>query len=269
MPRGKISPRLGGVGFVNRTPLSATVWEMRRLAKRGVAPLGPEVMKRNSGTLRAAFRKYQIVRKGAVTATSRVRVRNLITKRAGKVLQAPESKTRKSKTWRNNLLSALKCTLDKPSWRRAADGSRIADDGSRIPTRDTQLRIEIHHLLLGAHRRNAPPTAQLQDLERALDCTIPFTPSEVEALKLLSDLPNHLRVIPGKWRDPALVDLVQAVGPVWREVTGRSLKHTSVDAAASDKHSLFAKWLGARFKELGLPAPPQKRVTEIVKFLKI
>ena len=262
MPRGKISPRLGGVGFVNRTPLSATVWEMRRLAKRGVDPLGREVMKRNSGTLRAAFRKYQIVRKGAVTATSRVRVRNLITERAGKVLQAPESKSRKSKTWRNNLLSALKCTLDKPSWRRA-------DNGSRIPTRDTQLRVGIHHLLLGAHRRNAPPTAQLQDLERALDCAIPFTPSEVEALKLLSDLPNHLRVISGKWRDPALVDLVQAVGPVWREVTGRSLKHTSVDAAASDKHSLFAKWLGATFEELGLPAPPQKRVTDIVKSLKI
>ena len=86
---------------------------------------------------------------------------------------------------------------------------------------------------------------------------------------VLADLPNHLIVNSGKWRDPALVNLVQAVGPVWREVTGRSLKHTSVDAIASDKHSHFAKWLGTIFKKLGLPAPPQKRVTEIVKSLKM
>ena len=255
MPRGKISPRLGGVGWVSRTPLSGTVWEMRRLAKKGVDPLGRDVMKRHSGTLRAAFRNYQIKHKGAVTATSRGRVRNLITKRAGKVLQTPESET-----WRENLLVALKCTLGKPSWRRT-------DDGSRIPTRDTQFGVEIDHLLLGAYRKNAPPTARLQDLERTLDGIISFTPSEVEALKLLADLPNHLIVNSGKWRDPALVNLVQSVGPVWREVTERSLKHTSVNAEG-DKDSHFAKWLGDTLKKLGLPAPPQKRVTEIVKSLK-
>lgn len=214
-------------------------------------------MKRHSGTLRAAFRRYQITRKGAVTATSRRRVRHLITKRAAKVLQAP-----KSETWRENLLCALQCKLDKSLWRRT-------DDGNRIPTRDLPFRVEIHHLLLGAYRKNAPPATQLQDLERTLDCTIPFTRSDVEALNLLSDLPNHLSVVSGKWRDPALVELVQAVGPLWREVTGRSLKHTSVDAVASDKHSRFAKWLGATFEKLGLPAPPQKRVTDIVKALEI
>ena len=257
MPRGKIGPRLGGVAWVNRAPLAGVIWEMRRLAKRGVAPLDREVMKRHSGTLRAAFRQYQIKRKGAVTATSRIRVRNLITKRAGKVLRAPESIT-----WRNNLLDALGCMLDKPSWRRSADGSRH-------PAWDKQFRVEIHHFLLGAYRRNSPPTAHLYDLQPALDCTRPFTPSEVEALKLLSNLPNHLNVTSGKWRDPALVDLVQALGPIWREVTGRSLKYTSVDAVADDKHNLFAEWLGATFEKLGLPAPPQTRVTDIVKALKI
>ncbi len=257
MPRGKISPRLGGVGWVNRAILTVDAFEMRHLAKRGVPPLERTVMEKHSSTLRNAFRRYQIKRKGAVTATSRGRVRNLITKRAGKVLQTPESET-----WRENLLDALKCTLDKPSWWCTADGSRI-------PVQDSQFRVEIDHLLLAAYRKNAPPTARLQDLKRALDGIISFTPSEVEALKLLADLPNHLIVNSGKWRDPALVDLVQVVGPVWREVTGRSLQHTSVDAAASDKHSLFAKWLGATFKKLGLPAPPQKRVTEIVKSLKI
>jgi len=229
---------------------------MHRLAKMGVAPRGRDVMKRHSGTLRAAFRKYQITRKGAVTATSRRRVSNLITKRAGKVLQDPESET-----WRENLLDALKCTLDKPSWWCTADGSRI-------PVQDSQFRVEIDHLLLGAFRKNAPPTARLQDLKRALDGIISFTPSEVEALKLLADLPNHLIVNSGKWRDPALVNLVQSVGPVWREVTERSLKHTSVNAEG-DKYSHFAKWLGDTLKKLGLPAPPQKRVTEIVKSLKI
>ena len=255
MPRGKISPRLGGVGWVNRATLTIDAFEMRHLAKRGVPPLERKVMEKHSSTLCNAFRDYQIKRKGAVTATDRVRVRNLITKRAGKVLQAPESET-----WRENLLVALKCTLGKCSWLRTADGL--------LPTRDMQFGVEIDHLLLGAYRKNAPPTAQLQDLERALDCTIPFTPSEVEALKLLADLPNHLIVNSGKWRDPALVNLVQAVGPVWREVTGRSLKHTSVNAEG-DKDSRFAIWLGDTFKKLGLPSPPQKRVTEIVKFLKI
>ncbi len=256
MPRGKISPRLGGVGWVSRTSLSATVWEMRRLAKIGVAPLGREVMKRHSGTLRAAFRKYQITRKGAVTATSRRRVRDLIAKRAGKMLLTP-----KSETWRENLLDALKCTTGKSSWRRTADGSRI-------PARDMQLRVEIHHLLLGAYRRNAPPTALLQDLERALDCTIPLTLSEVEALRLLADLPNHLIVNSGKWGDPALVNLIKAVGPVWREVTGRSLKHTSFNKQ-EDKHSRFAIWLGATLEKLDLPPPSQTHVTKIVKSLKI
>ena len=262
MPRGKIGPRLGGVAWVNRAPLAGVIWEMRRLAKRGVAPLDREVMKRHSGTLRAAFRQYQIKRKGAVTATSRVRVSNLITKRAGKVLQAPEGNLRKSKTWRRSLQEALKCMLDKPSWRRT-------EDGSRIPAYDWQLRTEIHHLLLGAYRRNAPPTADLYDLQRALDSTDPFNPSEVETLKMLSNLRIHLSVVCGKWRDPSLVELVQAVGPIWREVTARSLKHTSVDADAIEKHSRFAIWLGATFEKLGLPPPPQKRVTEIVKTLKI
>lgn len=256
MPRGKISPRLGGVGWVSRTPLSGTVWEMRRLAKMGVAPLGRDVMKRHSGTLRAAFRKYQITRKGAVTATSRRRVRDLIAKRAGKVLLTP-----KSEAWSIKLLDALYCRLDKPSWERTADGQNI-------PTRDGQFRIELHHLLRGAYRKNDPPTARLRDLERALDCIISFTPSEVEALKLLADLPNHLIVNSAKWRDPALVNLVQSLRPVWREVTERSLKHTSVNAEG-DKDSHFAKWLGDTLKKLGLPAPPQKRVTEIVKSLKI
>ena len=256
MPKGKIRPRLGGVGWVARATLTIDAFEMRSLAKKGVAPLGPKVMEKHSSTLRAAFRQYQIKRKGAVTKTSRDRVRGLIAKRAGKVLQAPESET-----WRENLLVALKCTLGKFLWRRTADGSRI-------PTRDNQLRIEIHQLLLGAFRKNAPLTAQLQDLERALDCTISFTPSEVEALKLLADLPNHLIVNSGKWSDPALVDLIKGVGPVWQEVTGRSLKHTSFNKE-EDKHSRFAIWLGATLRNLGLPAPKQTHVTKIVKSLKI
>ena len=177
MPRGKISPRLGGVGWVSQTPPLGIVWEMRRLAKMGVAPLGRDVMKRHSGTLRAAFRKYQITRKGAVTATSRRRVRDLIAKRAGKVLLTP-----KSETWSIKLLDALYCRLDKPSWERS-------DYGQNIPTRDKQFRIELHHLLRGAYRKNDPPTARLQDLERALDGIISFTPSEVEALKLLAEKP--------------------------------------------------------------------------------
>ena len=91
----------------------------------------------------------------------------------------------------------------------------------------------------------------------------------MEALKLLSDLRKLLSVVSGKWLDPALVELIQAVGPIWKQVTGRSLKHTSVDAKAIDKHSLFAEWLGAAFKELGFPAPSPKGVTDIVKTLKI
>ena len=90
----------------------------------------------------------------------------------------------------------------------------------------------------------------------------------MEALKLLADLPIHLIVNSGKWADPALVDLIKAVGPVWREVTRRSLKHTSFNKE-EDKHSHFAIWLGATLGKLGLPSPPQKRVTEIVKSLKI
>ncbi len=256
MPRGKISPGLGGVGWVNRAILTVDAFEMRHLAKRGVPPLERTVMEKHSSTLRNAFRRYQIKRKGAVTATSRKRVSNLIAKRAGKVLLTP-----KSESWSIKLLDALYCRLDKPSWERTADGQNI-------PTRDGQFRIELHHLLRDAYRKNDPPTARLRDLERALDCIISFTPSEVEALKLLADLPNHLIVNSGKWPDPALVNLVQAVGPVWREVTERSLKHTSVNAEG-DKNSRFAIWLGATFKMLGLPAPPQKRVTEIVKSLKM
>lgn len=256
MPRGKISPRMGGVGWVSHYPMSTIAWEMLRRRKKGCVPLGPDVIKKHSGTLRAAFREYQIKRKGAVTATSRKRVRHLISSRASKVLEVPESEN-----WRTKLLEALSCRLEKHSWGHAADGQYK-------PIRDKQFRIELH-LLLGAHREDAPPTAQLKDLERALDCSIPFTPSEVESLKLFADLPNHLSVNSGKWRDPALVTLVLAIGPVWQEVTGRSLKHTSVDAIASGKHSHFAKWLGATFSKLGLPPPPQKRVTDIVKSLEI
>ncbi|MBT3658739.1 MAG: hypothetical protein HN540_03055 [Rhodospirillaceae bacterium] len=257
MPTGKIQPKLGGVGWISRFPMSSIIWDMRRNKKKGAVPFRRDAMRKHSGTLRAAFREYQIKRKGAVTATARRRVRDLIAKRAGKVLKDPESET-----WRENLSDALKCTLGKPEWRRTANGTRI-------PTRDNQFRVEIHDLLLGAHRRNAPPTAQLHNLEQKLDCTGAFTPSDVEALNLLSELPNHLRISSGKWGDPALVDLVQAVGPVWRGVTGRSLKHTSVDAVASAQHSRFAKWLGTTFEKLGLSPPPQKRVTDIVRSLKI
>lgn len=112
MPSGKIRPKLGGSGWVSRIPMSSFIWEMRCHTKKGIAPLGREVMQRHSGTLRAAFRQYQIKRKGAVTPTSRRRVRDLIVKRAGKVLKDPESET-----WRENLLVALKCTQAKPFWR--------------------------------------------------------------------------------------------------------------------------------------------------------
>ena len=162
MPRGKISAR-GGVGWASRIPLSSAIWDMRRLAKRGVTPLGREVMKRHSGTIRAAFRMDNVERKGAVTATSRRRVRHLITTRAGKVLQSSESET-----WRENLFYALKCTLDKPLW-------KCTSDGSRVPVTDLQFRIELNNLLFGAYIKNAPPTAQLHDLERTLDhdCAVP------------------------------------------------------------------------------------------------
>jgi hypothetical protein len=256
MPRGKAPAKLGGVGWVNRATLNIDASEMLHITKKGVAPPGGDVLEAHSITLIDAFRDYQIKRKGAITATSRRRVMNLIAKRADEVLQAPESET-----WRENLSDALECTLDKKLW-------KLTEDGSRIPTRDNQFRVEIDHLLLGAYRKNTPPAAQLKDLKRALNGINPFNPSEKGSLKLLSELPIHLIVNSGKWGDPALVDLIKRVGPVWRDVTGRSLKHTSKNKA-DDKHSLFGIWLSDTLKALDLPSPPHTHVTKIVKFLDI
>ena len=119
-------------------------------------------MKKHSGTIEIAFELYQIMREGLVTPTSRLRVRDLISGRAVKVLKAPESET-----WRENLLDALECKLDKFLW-------RLTEDGNRLPTRDRPFRAFIHDLLLRAYYKNAPPTTQLHDLEQTLECTIPF-----------------------------------------------------------------------------------------------
>jgi hypothetical protein len=43
MPTGKISPKLGGVGWVNAATLDINAFEMVHLAKKGVVPLARKV----------------------------------------------------------------------------------------------------------------------------------------------------------------------------------------------------------------------------------
>ena len=58
MPRGKISPKLGGVGWVNSATQNIDAFEMCCLAKKGVAQLEPQIMEKHSSTLSDAFREY-------------------------------------------------------------------------------------------------------------------------------------------------------------------------------------------------------------------
>jgi hypothetical protein len=258
MPGGKVSPKLGGIGFVSRYPIYKIIWEMSRQRKSGVRLLNREMMKKHTGTLRGAFRSYQIKGNRPVTATSRKKIRDLIEARAEKVLNAPANEK-----WRKKLFQALRCEYrDKSDW-------KCTDDGKRISTRDKMFRVEISLLLSSAHRQGCSPTANLEDLNMALNNLLPFSRPEEESLKLLSDLSSQIRISSSRWRDPALVDLINAIGPVWKEVTGRTLKYISANASGSNQHNRFAIWLGDTFSNLNLPPPPPKRVLDIVKSLEI
>ena len=104
MPRGKDSDNIGGVSWVSRATDKIDATELLDFTKKGVTPPGREVLDAHTITLIDAFREYQIKRKGTITATKRMRVRDLIAKRATKVLRSPDSNT----TWRGNLFDALK-----------------------------------------------------------------------------------------------------------------------------------------------------------------
>jgi hypothetical protein len=69
----------------------------------------------------------------------------------------------------------------------------------------------------------------------------------------------------GRWPDPALANLVAAVAPVWKRVTGRSARPVSKDKEGDVKVHLFAQWLGGLIGKLGVTPPPPGRVADIAR----
>jgi hypothetical protein len=70
----------------------------------------------------------------------------------------------------------------------------------------------------------------------------------------------------GRWPDPALANLVAALEPSWRRVTGRTAGLTSVDSGIA-KECPFAEWLGDMIEEVGGNRPPVSRVADVVRSL--
>lgn len=255
MPGGKIPSELGGIGFVSRKPLSPFVWKMRRLAKRGFSPPNRTRLNQLSGELRAAFREYQIRRNGAVTATARKKVVKGIESKAQKVLRDPNRLA-----WRLELARSLSCTLDRQFWTQAPGRTR------RVKI-DRQLRIKLSYSLLKAVRTCSTEHSELHLLENELEGGRALTDAALNSISILTDIGEKVRLTRSPWPDPELFRLIQAIAPIWTEITGRSLKLVSVDAECSRKRSPFATAVRASFRYIGLQPPPLGRINDIVRVL--
>lgn len=87
----------------------------------------------------------------------------------------------------------------------------------------------------------------------------------VEALAKIdvkSVVPAH-----GRWRDPALANLVAAIEPVWKRATGRTAGPVSIDNVGDTKAFPFAEWLGEMVECAGGKRPPDGRIKDIVHTL--
>ncbi len=231
MPAGKAAVS-GGVAFVGKLPVAINIRSMRCYAKRGNPPLTVAVLKECRGEVRAAFKIYRIACKTPnVTATERRKALGKIRTAAQRFAESPSS------LWANRLWEALD-SKDLEA-RKAAYGVLNMKGFNPI-----LLKRVLTDVFL---KRHAPPA----------DCKL--------AARELANLDiNSLCPTGGRWPDPGLADLVIALVPVWKRVTGRTAGLTSIDAAG-EKQCLFNEWLTAMHSLLELPPPLTQRVVDIVR----
>lgn len=253
MPIGKIASRYGGSSVTRKVPVEAIATDMLKYKKDLVSPTSQKEIREISIALEEAFHEYQIKHKVSNTATSRRRIVRLIERRATKLYSQPDSDV-----WRLKLLDALLCTLEKAQW-------RCSSNGTRRPRYDHDLRTELVRLLNHLNRQSNGKVITESEFRRKLENNRALDTDDLEVLHVLANLSEHIQVSQGRWRDPELFRLVVKVVPIWKNQTGRSTKPTSTDATAVSKHNLFAQWLRNSLVKIGLEAPPDSRVTDIVR----
>ena len=69
-----------------------------------------------------------------------------------------------------------------------------------------------------------------------------------------------------RWADPHLYFLIEKLAPLWREVTGRTWRHT--ETASGDKQSFFYEWICDILKEAGCRGVTYGQVDKIASRLK-
>jgi hypothetical protein len=246
MAGGKVHVR-GGVAWVWWLHQGIGIRSMRKKARPGTSPPSLQEIRADRTAMREAFRHYAVIHKGAVTATERRKAIQAISVAARRLQTDPTSEI-----WMERLYDALECQI---GWSMSEHG--------RHPITDLGLRVAIDHKMLAAGVTRLIPQI------KKLDDHVCMGAEDLAAVKVLADINEWHQVEATSWRDPALVELIRVVGPIWSRVAGYSAGPSPVAGAKYEQQHRFAEWLDKAFYLIGLPQVPEGRVSDIVRHLEI
>lgn len=239
MPAGKAGVT-GGVAWAKRVHFGVNVRSMRRYAKPRTPALTVAELREHRRALRFTFKIYSIdCANQAPTATER---RNALTK-----IKTPARRLADERSWSS--ADTLLTTLDTAD----LDARRLV---YRQLTKKGLDPLQFKKTLRNWHILSSFPE----------DC-----------LPVVDELANldveDLVPAAGRFPDPGLAKAVAALVPIWKRVTGRAARPTSVGTAAlrsagmerDQKKHPFADWLSEMHALLEVAQPPVGRIVDIVR----
>lgn len=229
MPSGKLSNK-AAVGSFSPGPYIDSALKQR---KRNQPPLSSAEVAELNQCLNASLARYCLhLQTGQDTPTERRRALMKLQLAARTFLERPIDVGEREKL-ANALLNLSRSTYDFLYREARAAGRKVGHDVDLV-----QLKKAL---------------ADDEELSRLNLLAISF----LEGVDI-----DELVPVRTKFRDPALVQLVADLVPIWKKATGRSECRISVQSSSTKSHP-FAKWLMLLLKGLAYPTPYQRIRTAV------
>ena len=235
MPAGKLGSS-GSYAFVRRPPYSVNIRSLRCLAKPTTPQLTVTELREIRQRLRRSIQAYRIsaIENAQTTATER-------RKALGKIRQLSEAFLKTGQRKRAGEMLDLLNTVDVDTRKILMRQVQLSGSNWRHITKTLPLVVAVSSL---------SPDACFPGVTALAEMDVGFL------------VPRS-----GRWPDPALANLVAAVEPIWRRVTGRTPARVSTNREGDEQTCPFARWLGQMIERVGGIPPAEGRVVKIVRSL--